>query len=100
MTTANWTPASTKPEPGVRVLVTILDITKPRVGVARLIPQYFQRCSADNFEGECDYDGNDESYWPEGWYADQDDTGRSWAVADPVLAWAPLPAPYVPGGAA
>lgn len=65
-TTTDWTPESTKPEPGRRVLVTT---EEQHVVIATWEPRWKHWCD------------------------------QEWMFLQ-VLAWAPLPAPYVPGGVA
>lgn len=81
------------PTPGKKYLVKILH-PKGKVfhTVAAYWPKFTQEGHYDEFEGDLDYnEDNDTYYWPEGWYENQYTPDTNWLITDRVIAYMEVP---------
>jgi hypothetical protein len=91
--TGEWRPASDPPEPGVPVIILVINEQgKPR----RLRAQYSNGKSLEvDFESMEHYGGYDEEadvYWcPVGWFETNEHEEVHWQVTDEVTHWTLLP---------
>ena len=80
------------PEKGKEVFAHFQNIKdKPRVIKAFFINRF--SVEAEHFEGDAEYDGHGNAYWPEGWYENNEFEEVHCKVDATITHWMPIPEP-------